>query len=274
MYLNNHRWELIMRQSTNVRASVYALTLLLVLYGGASFPLEGQGVSQPAQIASKIVPAFDVEGLDILDALLQLGRQAETPLGIEYLNPADLDKPVTLHVKDTSVANIVQAVLARRTAYAWTVDGGVIHIGHPGLPSGERNVLDHVLSEFTTAGRTDLVTAATVMLPGQLRRQENPPRQPSGVTGMVGSIIGARPEDQVGPLTMHNVTVRQVLNRLVSEGNRGAWVVLVPPAQLGRLPAKAAWCVIAYDDPRRGWGRFVATLSGQDWQRKSGPENK
>jgi hypothetical protein len=255
-----------MRQMTEVGTSIYWMTLLLASYGGISFSREAQGAGQRTETAAKTVASFDVEGLNTLDALLQLGRQARTPLGIEYLNPADLERPVSLHVNNTSVGSVVRAILEQRTAYTWNVQDGVIHIGHTGLPSGDRNVLDHVLSEFSTGGSTDLVTAATVMLPGQLRRQESPPKPSAGVAGIFGSVLGGRAEDQVGPLMMHGVTVRQVLNRLVSEGNKAAWVVLVPPAQMGELPAKGAWYVIAYGDPRRDWGPFILTLLRRNWE--------
>jgi hypothetical protein len=193
---------------------------------------------------------------------------------MEYLNPADLERPVTVHVNKASVGDIVQAILGKRTAYRWNVEGTVIHIGHPGLASGEQNLLDHVLREFSTGGRTDLVTAATVMLPAQLKREMSPPKPSPGVAGILGSVLGGRPEDQVGPLTLHGVTVRQVLNRLVSEGNKAAWVVLVPPAQMGKLPARTAWYVIGYDDPRRDWGPFIATLLQRNWQPESTPGRK
>jgi hypothetical protein len=96
-----------------------------------------------------------------------------------------------------------------------------------------------------------------------------PPKPSPGVAGVMGSIIGARPEDQVGPLTMHGATVRQVLNRLVSEGNKAAWVLLVPPAQLSKLPARNLWYIIAYDDPRREWGAAMTPLLQRSWQPES-----
>ncbi len=210
----------------------------------------------------------------MLDALLQLGRQTHIPLGVEYLNPADLQRRVTVHVNEGSVGSIVQAILGKRTAYRWNVEGTVIHVVHPALASGEQNLLDHVLKEFSTGGRTDLVTAATVMLPGQLKREISPPKPSPGVAGVMGSILGGRFEDQVGPLTMRGVTVRQVLNRLVSEGNKAAWVVLVPPAQLSKLPERSARYIIAYDDPRRDWGAAIAPLLQRNWQPESTPVRK
>lgn len=243
--------------------------LLLICEGSTLFSRAARRASQEPQVATRTVQSFDVDGTNILDALLQLGRQMHIPLGIEYLNPADLQRRVTVHVKGGSVGKIVQAILGERTAYRWDTEGTVIHVVHPALASGEQNLLDHVLREFAIRGRTDLVTAATVTLPGQLEREISPPKPSPGVAGEMGSILGGRPEDQVGPLTMRSVTARQVLNRLVSEGNKAAWVVLVPPAQLSKLPARNAWFIIAYDDPRRDWGVSIAPLLQRSWQPES-----
>jgi hypothetical protein len=127
------------------------------------------------------------------------------------------------------------------------------------------------MREFTIAVRTTLVVAATLALPAELTQEMTPPSPTHGVVGVLGSILGERREDRVGPLTMRHVTVRQVLNRLVSEGNMAAWVVLVPPARLRKLPLpeKGAWYVIAYDDPGRDWGGALRPLLQRNWQTES-----
>lgn len=55
----------------------------------------------------------------------------------------------------------------------------------------------------------------------------------------------------VGPLRMRIVTVRQVLNRLVRDAGQAAWVVQVPPREMGQLPSSGLWLSIEYSDPLR-----------------------
>ncbi len=212
----------------------------------------------------------------MLDALLQLGRQTHTPLSIEYINPTDLKPDVTVHLTNAPVGDIVRAILGTRTTYTWDLEDGVIHVARRASASPEPNLLDHTMREFTIAVSTTLVAAATLALPAQLTQEMAAPKPARGVTGVGGDIMGERREDRAGPLTMRQVTVRRVLNRLVSEGNMAAWVVVVPPARLRRLPLpeKGAWYVIAYDDPRRDWGPFVAKLLRQNWEPESGPGSK
>ena len=222
-------------------------------------PTEGVG------IAERGVHKFDVDGLSLLDALLQLGRQARVPLGIEYLDPADLQESVTLHVSESSVGHVLRAILDQRPGYTWNVDDGVVHIGHAGLPSGSANLLDYVLRKFAI-GETELTTAADLMLPGQLKREMSAPRVPSGVSGIYGSAPGGRPEDRVGPLELEHVTVREVLNRLVRERSNAAWVILVPPNRLDRFPSDGLWYIIEYEAPQARWSGPIGSLLRENWE--------
>lgn len=257
-----------------IRTSVSCLIVLLFPCPKLHSVQHAQDSDQPTAIAEKHVRVFDVDGLSMLDALLQLGRQEHIPLGIEYLDPSDLDKPISVHLHGTSVGAVVNAILNQRRGYTWRSENGVVHIGHRGMPSGDRNLLDVVLREFSVSERTTLLTAASLMLPAQLRRQLYPPKPPSGVAGIVGSISGGRIENQVGPLKLRNVTVRQVLDRLVSEHNNAAWVILVPPMHLDRLPPKGLWYVIEYNAPQDNWSGFIGTLLGENWPPQSGRERE
>lgn len=253
---------------------MFFLMLLLCPWAKSHSLQQRQLADPPTGIAEKRIRAFDVEGLSMLDALLRLGRQEQVPLGIEYLDPRDLDKPISVHLRGTSVGAVVKAILNQRAGYTWRVENGVVLIGHPGLPSGDRNLLDRLLPEFSTSGRTALVTATNLMLPAQLQRYLNPPKPTSGVSGVAGSVLGGRIENQVGPLHLRNVTVRQVLNRLVSEHKNAAWVILAPPAHLDRLPEKGLWYVIEYNAPQNQWSEFMGTLLREYWSSESGGKRK
>ena len=151
-----------------IRTSVFCLIVLLFPCPKLHSVQQAQESDQPTGTAEKHVRVFDVDGLGMLDALLQLGRQEHIPLGIEYLDPSDLDKPISVHLHGTSVGAVVNAILNQRRGYTWRSENGVIHIGHRGMPSGDRNLLDVVLRDFSVPERTVLLTAASVMVPAQL----------------------------------------------------------------------------------------------------------
>jgi hypothetical protein len=251
-----------------IRASVFCLIVLLFPCLKLHSVQQVQQSDQPTGIAKMRVRVFDFRG-SMLDALLQVGRQEHLPLGIEYLDPNDLDEPISVQLHGTSVGAVVNAILNQRRGYTWRIEKGVILIGHPGMPSGERNLLDVVLREFSVPERTVLFTAATVMLRAQLERQLHPPKPTPGAVGTVGSISGGRIENQVGPLTLRNVTVRQVLDRLVSQDNNAAWVILVPPTRLDRLPPKGLWYIIEYNAPQDNWTGFIGRLLRENWPPRS-----
>ncbi len=216
-------------------------------------------------IASRRLAAFDVQGVSMLDALLQLGRQARIALGIEYLHPRDLDEKVSLHLTQVSVGQVVEAILQTHKGYTWKVEGGVVHIGHAAQTAAGHSLLDVSLQHFAIPAKTALSTAANLMLPAQLQRQLQPPSPTSRVTGIAGSALGGRVENQVEPLDLHNVTVRQVLDRLVSEKSNAAWVILAPPGRMDRIPKGGLWYVIEYDAPQEEWGDFIRGLLRENW---------
>jgi hypothetical protein len=260
-----------MEQKDAFRIRVLCSTALLFSSGALPLAAQAQPPNGRARIVERSVHRFDVEGLSMLDALLHLGQQEHLALGIEYLDPADLGKPVALHLGEASVGHIIQAILDQRSGYTWNVGDDVVNIGHEGLPSGDANLLEHVLRRFVTAGRTDLITATTLMLPGQLRRELSPSQVSSGVSAIYGSVLGGTSGDQVGPLELENVTVRQVLNRLVSQRNNAAWVVLVPPRGIDRLPPHGRWYIIEYDPAQTHWTGFIERLLRENWQPAAAP---
>jgi hypothetical protein len=66
-------------------------------------------------------------------------------------------------------------------------------------------------------------------------------------TGILGDYPGGNPKFRVVPLRMRNATVRQILNRIVSQRRNGAWVVQQAPWNMDKDPSYGLWRVIEYD---------------------------
>ncbi|HEY6273052.1 MAG TPA: hypothetical protein VIX19_13815, partial [Terriglobales bacterium] len=64
--------------------------------------------------------------------------------------------------------------------------------------------------------------------------------------GIAGEYAPGNPSGMVGPFALRDVTVHQVLDRLVRESLQAAWVVQVPANYLGQLPATGLWEVVDY----------------------------
>jgi hypothetical protein len=165
----------------------------------------------------------------MIDALLQLGQEQRIPIGIEYVDAAAFRSRITLHEQDMTVGRLLDTI-THPLGYSWFVDGDVVIVTHSGAPQGSKNLLDSRIPEFPIAREVTL-QAASFQLLGKLYFALHP-----HATGIVGDYPSGNPQFRVGPWTMRNATVRQILNRIVSQHKNGAWVVQQPAWNMDRDP--------------------------------------
>jgi len=205
--------------------------------------------SQPPTILSKPVAAFSVRGVCLIDSLLTLGQQEQIPLGIEYVSREALEKPIGKEFHNTTVGEIVQALLGGGKGYTWRVRDGVLNISHKSVATGKGNLLDRVLPEFEISKCP--IRTASAALYFALYRNLHPE-----VTGYAGDFDPGNPDNVGGPLALRNAPVRHILNLLVSAGDKkSAWVVRVQPGCLDQLPPGGLWTIIEYQTPPRRYAQ-------------------
>lgn len=220
------------------------LAVLLTLAGHPA-PLSADDGARTAQntLLNREVDSFNFEKGNLVRALFKLGREQHIPMGIEYVDLDAVGKPISVHLGRTTIGAVVNAILRTSAGYTMRVNGSVLIIGHDKSPSVRRNLLDHVLPRFSIPGRTTLDQAST-LLSMLLRESIRPAR------GYIGDSPPGDMTKRVGPIEMRNVTVRQVLNRLVADYRDAAWVVQVPPASMGyAFWPRGIWRVFGYADP-------------------------
>jgi hypothetical protein len=79
--------------------------------------------------------------------------------------------------------------------------------------------------------------------------------------GFAGSYSPAPLGHDVGPLSMLQTTVRQILNAIVRSYGEAAWVATAPPNHLDHLPRSGLWAIVDYKDPR--WADSVLAIRAQ-----------
>lgn len=176
----------------------------------------------------------------MIDALLQLGQEQGIPIGIEYIDAAAFRSRITLHEQDTTVGRLLDTI-THGQGYSWFTVGNVVTVTHSGAPRGRKNLLNTHIPEFAIDKEVTLQTASHRLL-GDMDFVLNP-----HATGIVGDYPSGNPQFQVGPWTMRNATVRQILNRIVSQHNNGAWVVQQPPWNMDKDLPYGLWRVFEYD---------------------------
>lgn len=217
----------------------WALPVCILLCLSAS-----EAVAQAHPSATELrrhqVASFDIQDLNMIDALLHLGQEQQVPIGIEYIDAAAFRRRITLHARNSTVGSLLDNI-THGQGYGWSVQDGVVMVTHDGEPRGHKNLLDIRIPEFAIDKEITL-QAASLKLLGALYWAVNPHS-----TGIVGDYPSGNPNFRVAPLRMRNVTVRQILNRIVSQRGNGAWVVQQPPWNMDKDPPYGLWRVFEYD---------------------------
>jgi len=200
----------------------------------------GQARSVASELQSHPVASFGVRESNMIDALLQLGKEQQVPIGIEYIDAAAFRSRITLHAQNSTMGTLLD-IITHGQGYRWLIQDGVVMVTHDGEPHGRKNLLNTRIPEFAIDKEITL-QAASLKLLGALYWALNPHSM-----GIVGDYPGGNPKFRVGPLRMKNATVRQILNRTVSQRRNGAWVVPQPPWNMDKDPSYGFWRVIEYD---------------------------
>jgi len=220
--------------------------------GVATFMSLCVNVQAQAGPMQRTVTSFNVTGVSRIDAILMLAQRQRIPLGIEYAG-MQLFEPISVRLSQTDVQGAASAIFPLDAGFRISSDDGVLVISHRKVPAAPLNVLDTRLANFSIPKCS--LQEAYIRLANQLLAQLTPP---PGRRGITGSIPGAG-SVQIGPFTMSDVTVREVLNRIVREHGNAAWIVQVEPQVLS-LPSGTdlekkvadgsliAWTVVEYSN--------------------------
>lgn len=206
----------------------------------ASLPTLGQVRPHGSDVPSRPVNSFSIRDLNLIDALLQLGQEQEIPIGIEYIDAAAFRNRITLRMRNSTMGTLLDTIMHGQ-GYYWFKQGGVVMVTHKGAPHGRKNLLNTRIPDFAIDKEITL-QAASLKLLGGLYFALNPHS-----TGIVGDYPSGNPKFRVEPLRMKNATVRQILNRIVSQHRNGAWVVQQAPWNMDKDPSYGLWRIFEYD---------------------------
>jgi hypothetical protein len=83
------------------------------------------------------VSSFNIQQLNMIDTLLQLGQEQRIPIGIEYIDAAAFRSRISLREQNMSVGRLLDAITYPR-GYSWFAVGGVIVVRHGGARTSAR----------------------------------------------------------------------------------------------------------------------------------------
>ncbi len=211
--------------SNRGRALPFLLLFLTASWpdGVAAQQLSNQPAREPEFLEAK-VSEFEMSNQTLLDALWRLSRiPALFGFGFEKvlkrrLSDPDIPEPhLSLRLKGKSVRQILDALCQADPRYTWTLDGATVNVFPKDVANEPSYLLNRKLEKFELKNATDVQNGLLAIV-----RQLPPP-----VEQVAEAQMGGADPYPLEPwtVTMENLTVRQVVNRLAAHGDPcAAWI--------------------------------------------------
>jgi hypothetical protein len=167
------------------------------------------------------VHSFSVKHVSRLDAGMLLAKQLHQPLGIEYAGP-EMFEQIDVDTKTTTVDGVINEIFPPALGFEIRVEDGVMVINSRQTPESSMKLLDTVLPTFA------IPKASVPYAEARLRNQLFDEIHPGDRQGHGTSVSGDQSET-IGPFTLNNVTIRQILNRIVRDRGQAAWIIQQGP---------------------------------------------
>jgi hypothetical protein len=146
-------------------------------------------------------------------------------MGIEWIK-ITRDVPLVRTWKASSPAAMLRDI-TKAYGYEFEEANGVVHVYPAPLHRDSANVLNTRIDSFEVQGQ--YVSFAAFLLSAKLKPIMVPPDPRRRGGGTAGSIPGGADGNRIS-FTMHNVTVREVLDKLCLSANSNIWILAYPRA--------------------------------------------
>lgn len=231
------------------------LAILLPLLTLSSLRPFSPSATAPSQLEGKLraeVRDFDNNGKPLIPTLVRIAERNQIPLGIERVVKEALETPVTIHMREGTVAALLDLCVRQIPGYRWVIDDGAINI------CGEErrlrsNIFNEVIPFFEVqnqpVGMIQLKLGNTLIIKAL---------KPQGIIGDFMHPMAQ--EKKLLSLRERNATVRRILNRIVVLHGRAFWIARVPPKWLGNRPGADSFEILPISE--RNLKQYMLLLQG------------
>lgn len=185
----------------------------------------GAPVARPAQgfDVERRVENFEIRADDFLQALAKAAAWFRTPLGVEMVRTERTARPIYVSLRDVTVREIFQSLVATQPDYAMKIGKGIIDVAPARAELDIHDFLNIRIQRFQM--REEYLEVGGRRLWGQIHLIVSPPEvRPTAEAGSM--VIG--PGDQRVTLELADGTVRDALNLLATAAGRNVWIVTYP----------------------------------------------
>jgi hypothetical protein len=207
-----------------VGSSILSFLVLMPTAGHSGAQEQTNRPAQDGKVLETSVPEFEVRDQTLLEALWKLAR-GSSPFGFGFeevlknklLDPDIPDPRFSLRLQGKSVREILDALCLSDPRYIWSIDGATIDVFPKDVVDDRSNFLNRQLERLELSNARDVNNGLFA-----ISRQLPPPFEQIAVA-QAGGADPYPPEPWT--ITFHNLTVRQVINRLAAHGGPcGTWI--------------------------------------------------
>jgi hypothetical protein len=181
------------------------------------------------QILSTKVPHYVVKATNLLQAAALIASDFDLPMGVEWHGEPSVTKEITREWDNATVERILYDTASFDVEYQVQVSNGVVHLRKPGLADSPRNPLSIKVPSFSVA---NVYTGQAAF---KLRDEVNLimlPRQKHAAYACAGS-YGAGADETLTTLAVRDVSVREILDTLLTSSHSVMWLVVFRDEQPG-----------------------------------------
>jgi hypothetical protein len=184
------------------------------------------GHAQTIEIQARIdahVTEYRLSSTSLADAILRIAKQFELPAGIEWVKQKETSQSLQRVWRNTTVGEIVRAVVDAYPPYSFRVEAGMVHLYRPDLLNDSHNFLNLKVPDFYEV-RQEAGGLADVELREVAQDIVSPRKLPPGA-GVGGSYTSGNVSEKPLTLDLRGLTIREALERLAEASEHKMWVV-------------------------------------------------
>jgi hypothetical protein len=206
-------------------AILFSLALLFMVSRPIAVGQESAAQITPVdKFLDSTVPEFEMRGQTFVDGLWKLAKgPAPFAFGFEEVLKKSLadhtiqDPSISLELKNKTVREVLDALCQADPRFTWSMDGATVNVFPRAVSSDDAYLLNRRLERFELKNATDMQNGLLAIV------QQLPPPVEQVANAQLGGDDPYPPEPWT--VTYHNLTVRQVVNRLALHGGPcGIWI--------------------------------------------------
>lgn len=216
--------ELMLSMIGSIRKRLWVVLFVIA----APQAIFGQDVQAKLAQQADFAPAAGT----VCEQLVQVARHYKIPMGIEWVLEPEAQSVNSVTGTHATVQALLGSILQSTPNYSLTVRNGVVHISDARYALDSRNFLNLRIGEFTLDKAN--VFDAAAELRSRIHRRLHPERFVGGTNGGYGYGV----PDENG-LDVQNIsfsgkdlTVRDILKRIVSTNGNTLWLVNIAPSRM------------------------------------------